>query len=436
MSTMAPELSFSVRFDSSMICNYIINHLMSKNVGKSQNPNDVLPDLEGSFSIVDNESCAQFGTMSMRFGFDSEVEPEGNSSTEEIPDKVARLDSQRPVVSTFWSLDQTAISTPDERLTLPNQTKSFRRSTEAGSKSSGLNGNLFEVNGFSETSAQCNTFEGNFVNISASRKSVLDLDCAGTPSPLKTANDENPPFESSVCSAYQKTHTAIMLQPGTEREVVSQGEDQFLVEESVFNNGPIRLQELESEAMMLSAIHSARDTVNEYAEIVGVRKRQNVQNQPKVIVPFEHVGSARNDKGFSYGALKQENFGKVVYQQEQSADVQPMTFVELQCDKCSFKTVSGKVLGKHYQKKHGKNFVYCSLCSYSSRIRGNLKKHYISKHRMDEETTNSLLQTASFDAEKDGDLDVENSKMLQPNCENSQNSANIFETFETAMPII
>ena len=70
----APELSFSVRFDSSMICNYIISHLMRQKFDLNC-PAQTLHELEGNFSIIDNESSHQFGTMSMKFGFDSLPDP-------------------------------------------------------------------------------------------------------------------------------------------------------------------------------------------------------------------------------------------------------------------------------------------------------------------------------------------------------------------------
>ena len=69
MSFNSSEMTFSVRLDSSVFCSYLLKQIKAEaasNLDISLNDMDSVPDWEGSFLIVDNESSDRFGTLSMK----------------------------------------------------------------------------------------------------------------------------------------------------------------------------------------------------------------------------------------------------------------------------------------------------------------------------------------------------------------------------------
>ena len=66
------------------------------------------------------------------------------------------------------------------------------------------------------------------------------------------------------------------------------------------------------------------------------------------------------------------------------------------CTQCKFRSTS-----KHYVKKHFKNvhrdlFVHCEMCTLSTRLKGNLRRHYYLFHKLDKERTHVLLNRSKF----------------------------------------
>ena len=89
-------------------------------------------------------------------------------------------------------------------------------------------------------------------------------------------------------------------------------------------------------------------------------------------------------------------------------------FVEDQlhkCSKCPYETWSKKYLLQHHRNQHANLFVYCAYCGSSFRQKYLLRRHYVSKHGINEETAQRLIDSIDYISHDDNNgYDAEHPK--------------------------
>ena len=472
-------MTFSVKFDSSVLCTYLLKQFAAQNLNLTSEPVNSIPDWEGNFSIVDNDSDDRFGTLSMKLSSVQEnksserqnsVELASPSSSVKngIESKMAEINGHtnsskvssdppvlaNPVVSEPAFTQQQSSKTLEQPMTIsqncgkgsPSKTAILEQmndsekinvpsvqSYDLNAQSSSLAENSIDsVESIIAMSTQT-ALSNNVINLSS------DTTKSGSSGPLNTSELATPLNLTSVPNSEPSSRNVPVITKRKTLEI-----PRVVPESTVITNKlqiPAAMVKRESyeisEPLGFSSIYenrlnleSEKFQINDDAFLCEPTStsRLDARLSPNNLSPEPFFGSFSDldsfddtidDEDFllpsktstfsqqikNCTSEQQKNSASQISGQPaeaQSSRRHPMNYdtqvnpQEFRCKLCKFQTSKRTYLLNHIRRNHFGVTVGCTLCSYSSKWKQTMKLHYMKAHRLDEETTKSLLDLAVF----------------------------------------
>ena len=342
---MAPdvaELTFSVRLDTSSLLHFIVDQICTskKHSNKNSNP-------ESTFSIIDDGSQSKMGTVSMKI-----VQNAENTSSES--------NFSSPAINLSSLIDTRLTSNQNVGVSTKNNGTSESNSADYDETASSRFSNRPIVGGISDESS-----------VSLNPQSVLNV--------VKNAMHG---------SKKESTSRPFLENSREEIPIVSSS-----VKDNELSLKGNRQQPFDLNRPGCSSSSTQWNSVQPLVELVS-----SISPDVKTEATCSSTssdGSVKVDLSTSRNHTPPCNKSRVSSSEVIGSLVTSPDQIH-KCSKCAYETWSKKYLLQHHRNQHANLFVYCAYCATPFRQKYLLRRHYVGKHGLDDETAQTVLDSVDY----------------------------------------